>query len=296
MKLKVPFRINLNALGVYAFCCFLVFLAGSFITGIMIFFFYALATFPFVSLLLAFFNYRAVTFVQKFSTEHPVKGETIEYQLTLYNESPIPVPEVQVGFSSVNPLMEQVLQDFTLPLKKNSKITRTCSIRCAFRGIYKVGLRSIAITDISKFLKMELVVWNQTFYVYPRILELSSINAPLSRMSQRGETLVPGGIPDYTLYNSLRTWRDGDSIKHMYWKKYAATGIPFIKQFDSPGDMGIAIYFDLRRDEPVKFSILEREDVTVEIVTALVKFFLDHNVHTSVFAPGRNIIRFEGNS
>ncbi|MBN1525140.1 MAG: DUF58 domain-containing protein [Spirochaetales bacterium] len=295
MKNKLPFRININAIAIYLFCTFLVFLAGSYITGIMIFFLYVMFIFPLVSFVLAIFHYRSVTFYQKFSTEHPVKGDSVEYSLILYNESVIPVPEVQVDFKSINPLMQQVLQNFAISLKKKDKVQKSCTLTCTYRGIYQVGLEYIGITDASKFLTLSIAVWHQTFYVYPRILSLVSFRAPLIRQDAKGETSLQSGLPDYTLYKQLRTYQEGDSLQHMYWKKFAATGIPFIKQYDSPGDVGVTLYFDIRRAENPTPTVLEREDVTVEIVTALVKYFLDMNICISVFSQGSPPFEFYGN-
>jgi uncharacterized protein (DUF58 family) len=296
MKRPFPVGLQFDALLIYAFCVVLVYLAGTYLSSIMLFIFYALITFPIVSVLLFLISTRGISFTQEFSTEHPVKGEAVGYEILIANESTFPVAEMNVRFISANPLMEHVLTDFVTPLKRGQRIRKQYSVECAYRGVYQVGLRNIDLRDMSHFLRVSIPVWHRSFYVYPRIVELPSLAARLIKTSPRGERALHGGLPDYALFHQLHEYKEGDSIRHLYWKKFATTGIPFIKEYESPAEVGVAVYFDLRRSEPVSPAILAREDATVEIVVALIKFLLDRALTVSVYAPGREIYEFHGSN
>ena len=58
----------------------------------------------------------------------------------------------------------------------------------------------------------------------------------------------------------------------------------------------MTIYFDLRSSPDTGLKALETEDVSVDILVALVKFYLDQGVPVAVRAPGRTVYSFRGDT
>ena len=56
----------------------------------------------------------------------------------------------------------------------------------------------------------------------------------------------------------------------------------------------MTIYFDLRQTTLTGLRALETEDVSVDILVALVKYYLDQAVPVTVRAPGRSVYAFRG--
>ena len=292
MKSKIYLR--LRALSLYGFCLVIVFLAGRYIGGYMDFLFYLLLAFPVVSFTLLGVSVANIRHHQEFDTEHPVKGQTVQYTLVLTNESALPNPFVRVRFKEMNPLMRRVLPEFTAYLRSGERLEKTYGVRCPYRGVYTVGLESAEMEDVLHLFGMRASVWHRTFYVYPRIPLLRTFHTGRENLERKTEGLSVAGLPDYSLFKSLKGYRSGESVRHMYWKKFAATGLPYLKEYETTAQPGVTIYFDTRKGFRPGRAELELEDTSVEILVALVKYYLDLGVPTTVRASGRQAYSFHG--
>jgi uncharacterized protein (DUF58 family) len=163
---------------------------------------------------------------------------------------------------------------------------KTFEIRCPYRGEYTVGIKSLEVHDFFQLFSLRKKAKPERFSVYPRIVELERF-LPVARVIEgSGKNASAGIMPDPTLFQELREYREGDSIRHIYWKKYASTGRPILKEYERTKKSGVRIYFDTRKHRWRGVNELEQEDVSVEVLVALVKYLLDRKVHTSVIAPG----------
>ena len=218
------------------------------------------------------------------------------HRLILANESPLPAPFVRVRFKAVHPRMGEAQPDFSCHLRRRGRLEREYRVHCPFRGIYTVGLEALEAEDALHLFRLRRRVWYRTFYVYPRVLPLGGSAAG----PERGERPLPGasagGAPDATLFSRLRGYRPGDPLRHLAWKKFAATGTPFLREYDPSAEPGVAIYFDLRPARLPGRQALEAEDVSVEILVALVKRYLEQALPVTVRAPGRSPYAFRGDS
>jgi hypothetical protein len=236
----------------------------------------------------------ALKYHQDFSTEHPVKGESVSYRLALANEAWLPLHCLQARFKAVHPFLEEVLPDFSMHLPAGGRLEREYRIHCPFRGIYTVGLESLEAEDSLGLLRLRRRVWHRTFYVYPRVLMLRAFSAGPERSEQLAQGSSVGAVPDFALFAQLRRYRRGEPLRHVAWKKFAATGTPFLKEFDTSAQPGVSIYFDLRETGLSGRQALQAEDVSMEILVALVRYYLDRGIPLSVRAPGRSLFGFQG--
>ncbi|MBN2532245.1 MAG: DUF58 domain-containing protein [Spirochaetales bacterium] len=292
MNGKYP--VKLRAMTIYFFCVFIAFLAGTYFDRFIYMIFFALLLYPVMSFFMLLFTYTNARFSQNFSTEHPVKGENVEYTIHFTNETKLPFPHVNMSFKTITPLMDMHLPEYSVFIKPGGEFKKLFTINCPYRGIYTVGLEKVVIEDLLHFIRFKLKVWHNTFYVYPRILELTNFSPGMEDIAGGDKGLPFGGEPDYAMFDQLKEYREGEAIKHIYWKKFAITGRPYMKQFDTSPRPAVRIYFDLTKSQEKYVSELEIEDTSVEILTALVKYFLDHEIKTSVKAPGREFFNFYG--
>lgn len=289
--------IKIEALGMYIFAVILVYLAGSYFGGIMLFLFYSFILLPVFSIILLVFVIRGIKFFQYFSTDHPVKGETIEYRVVLSNESLFPVSEISSKFMTINPYMARMIPNFRLSLKRGETKEFKYNIACSFRGIYEVGLESVSITDIMGLFTIYIPVWHKTFYVYPRIIILRHFSLGIESFLNKGEDKAYTGLSDNTLIKGIQEYRQAEPVRHMYWKKFAATGRPVLKEYDTSTTPEVTIYIDLFHTyaEQNTIKTFEREDVTVEICTALAKYYLQRNTGVTIRCPCNPLFSFKGN-
>jgi uncharacterized protein (DUF58 family) len=262
MNANLPILLRVHRIGLYSLALFLVYLAGSYVAPFFLFLFVILLILPILSLSYLLLTFVPLKYYQDFSTEHPMKGESVTYRLSLANETLLPLHYLTVGFKTIHPFMEEVLPQFTTYIRTRNRIENVYEIHCPFRGIYTVGLESLAAEDPLHFIVFRRQVWYRTFYVY----------------------------------SQLRSYRYGESLRHVAWKKFASTGTPLLKEYDTSAEPGVTIYFDLRQTKLTGLRALETEDVSVDILVALVKYYLDQGVPITVRAPGRNVYTFRGNS
>jgi uncharacterized protein (DUF58 family) len=296
MNGSFPILLRGHRIGLYSLALFLVYLAGSYVAPFFLFLFVVLLTLPILSLLYLLLTFFPLKYYQDFSTEHPMKGESVIYRLSLANETLLPLHYLTVEFKTIHPFMEEVLPPFTTYIRARNRIENVYEIHCPFRGIYTVGLESLAAEDPLHFFVFRRRVWYRTFYVYPRVLPLRSFSTGMERSERLAQGSSTGAVPDYALFSRLRSYRHGESLRHAAWKKFASTGTPFLKEYDTSAEPGVTIYFDLRQTGLTGLRALETEDVSVDILVALVKYYLDQRVPVTVRAPGRSVYNFQGNS
>jgi uncharacterized protein (DUF58 family) len=126
------------------------------------------------------------------------------------------------------------------------------------------------------------------------VLPLRRFSTGMERSRRLSQGTSTGAVPDFALFSQLRAYRDAESLHHLAWKKFASTGTPYIKVYDTSAEPGVTIYFDLRSPQASGLKALETEDVSVDILVALVKYYLDHEVPLTVRAPGRTVYSFRG--
>jgi uncharacterized protein (DUF58 family) len=280
----------------YLLALFIVYLAGSYVAPFFLYLFFIVLILPFLSLSYLLLTFLRLKYYQDFSSEHPAKGESVVYRLILANETFLPLHHLTASFKTIHPYMEAVLPRFTTYIRASNRLETAYEIHCPFRGIYTVGLESLAAEDPLHLLVLRRRVWYRTFYVYPRVLQLRRFSTGTERSQRLSQGASTGAVPDFALFSRLRTYRYGESLHHVAWKKFAATGTPHIKVYDTSAEPGVSIYFDLRPPEASGLKSLETEDVSVDILVALVKYYLDQGVPVTVRAPGRNVYTFRGSN
>lgn len=288
--------VNLRATGILAFAAVILYLAGAYFGGLFTALFWLLLLLPAVSVILLAVWFFTTRYIQNFSTLRPIKGQDVQYSLTIGNESVFPLLDVEVRFRSVGPLMSSLLPPYRAYVQGGEAVKKQYVIQCPYRGIYTIGLERIVLHDLLGLMTLKPRATAETFYVYPRVLELHRFTTGTDSLESASEGDAAGGVPDYTLFNQLREYRAGESIRHMAWRKYAATGRPFLKQFDSTAMPDVRFYVDVRCGPLVGAARFEQEDAVIEILVAMVRFFLARGTAITVNAPGEKVYQFSGDS
>ena len=287
--------INYPAFFIYIFFLIITFLAGMSMSGVLLFVVWLVFIFPLLSLTKIIIIFIRLKYFENFSSEHPLKGEMIKYNLIITNESKIFNTPVEIKFKSIYPGILEHFSDLNIFLKRGNSYSHEYSFTCPYRGIYTVGLEHLMFCDTLGWIKLYPEVWYRTFYVYPRIINLTKIPDNIQNTIQATGGFT-GDILDNTLLKTLDEYRNGQTIKHLAWKKFFATGNPYLKSYEKTSLPGLDIFIDLRRLEDVNPVILEKEDCSIEIMVAFVKYFLDNNIHISIHGYGKNNFNFSGSS
>ncbi len=215
---------------------------------------------------------------QDFSTTHPVKGRSFVYTLTVVLESRLPGTWITVKYKKIGRELSGRLPDTSIFPAREKAFKKTHRIVCPFRGVYTVGIECLEVHDLFGWISIRLSAGHKTFYVFPRLIQLHTI-----KLDQGGDIFRTGGeykgeITDYSLTKMLKEYREGENIRHMAWKKFASTGRAFLRVYEQTAWPGITLYLDTRRKEEITLNTLESEDCSVEILVAVLNYFVKRGV------------------
>ena len=301
---RFPFTFRLRACGVYLFAIVIGYLAAAYLGTFFAVFATMFILLPLISLLLLLIAAAGLRYSQHFSNEQPVKGQELQYRCIIENGSALPLPRVRALFRAILPTANGgnegqsgaggAAQSLLTYLPGHQYVEREQTVQLPYRGIYTVGLDRIELGDTLQLFTVRPRVKVREFRVYPRILPIGSFEPGSERRLGTAEVGSLGTLPDYSLFNHLREYRPGESVRHLAWKKFASTGVPVVKDYDSTSEPAVSIYVDLRPVPAAAPDVLLTEDVTVEALVALVNHFLQRNLPVTVRAASRELYEFIG--
>lgn len=300
---QFPFTLRLRACGVYLFAIVVAYLAAAYLGTFFAVFATVFILLPIISLLLLVIAAAGLRYSQHFSNEQPVKGQELQYRCIIENGSALPLPRVRALFRAIRPTADDggggqsgagAAQRLLTYLPGHQFVEREQTVQLPYRGIYAVGLDRIELSDTLQLFTVRPRVKVREFRVYPRILPIGSFQPGSERRLGTSEVGSLGTLPDYSLFNQLREYRPGESVRHLAWKKFASTGVPVVKDYDSTSEPAVSIYVDLRPVPRAAPDALLTEDVTVEALVALVNHFLQRNLPVTVRAASRALYEFIG--
>ena len=301
---RFPFTLRLRACGIYLFAIVIGYLAAAYLGTFFAVFATMFILLPVISLLLLVIAGAGLRYSQHFSNEQPVKGQELQYRCIIENGSALPLPRVRALFRAIRPTADGgnggkdgaggAGPSLLTYLPGHQYVEREQTVQLPYRGIYTVGLDRIELSDTLQLFTVRPRVKVREFRVYPRILPVGSFEPGSERRLGTSEVGSLGTLPDYSLFNQLREYRPGESVRHLAWKKFASTGVPVVKEYDSTSEPAVSIYVDLRPVPPGAPDVLLTEDVTVEALVALVNHFLQRNLPVTVRAASRALYEFIG--
>lgn len=243
--------------------------------------------FIFASIAQVVLTYFFCGFHQNFSTDHPVRGIPVDYDLSIHNQSPIPSSRIICRFSLSGPgLGGKRDRTFFLGRKKSTNLA--FSFSCAYRGVYAVGLRRLLFRDALGLLDIEYIIEPRIFYVFPEIVSLRTETARIAE--GRGEffplfrnTAVHSGTRDFGVFDTLRVLRPHEGSARIAWKRFAATGIPQTFIEANLEERGLSVVLDLRPSsysvpEERKNELLLAEDVAISAVFSLLRLMVSQGI------------------
>lgn len=278
-----------RALGFYAATLVIAYLAAAYLGGFFVALAIMLLLVPLFSFVALHVAASSLAFGQTFSSAHPVKGEEMVYSFRLENRSVIPISQLHVEFKVVRPLGETVLADLSMYLGGSAVIDRDYRIQLPYRGVYTIGMRRVTLRDPLRLFSAHPDVAFREFHVYPRVLKIARLAAGDEAHPHAGRRESTIGEPDYAMFTQLREARHGEPARHIAWRKFAAIGKPFVRQYQASSEPAVTIYVDLRMpaEDAGDAPVLAVEDVTIEALLAVVRHFLSMGVPTAVRAAVR---------
>jgi uncharacterized protein (DUF58 family) len=229
---------------------------------------------------------RGMYYHQTFSTTRPVKGQSIQYRiqidlqtfiygcrttLKLEGDSERFGPSAQAAGRT----LAEPVDYFPAPYHT---LVKDSLIPFPYRGAYSVCLSRLELEDGLGLLKIGLPIAREKILVLPRLVELPACHLLEGSGQEASGYGQNGQEKDTTRFRALMPYYPGNDIRHIDWKRFGATGTPFLKDYETGISPGVALYLDRRRHGGNSPSRLEAEDCSIEALLAVAWFYLHKSV------------------
>ncbi len=278
-------RINLRLIALYGFLLSIAYLTGSYFGSFMLVLFWLLLLYPVLSVAVLCIGLRRLRVAQGFSGESAVRGEAVRFRVRIANRSFLPISRVTACTRARTPLAD-VTAGRVFSLGPFETVEWEESYHFPYRGVYELGMESLEVSDLMRFVTFALPARRRTFRIYPRLFAANGFSLQAASPDGQRSATQPGGSPDPTLFSRVREYMSGEPIRHIYWKKFASYGVPLLKEYEGALMPSFTIYPDLRRPDTPGADPREQEDSTLEILLSLARHLLERGVGLRIAAPG----------
>ena len=181
--------------------------------------FYAVLVIPAISAIYLIYVYYSFTIYQEIKTRNIVAGELIPYSFILKNEGYTAFTKINVKVYSDFSDVTDVPDDHAFRLFPGEKVEYNSTIRCRYRGEYRVGVNRLIITDFLELFSFSYRIASQIdAIVKPRIIDVD-IHDDIPDLDVFIHSNYKGDINEPDLV--VRDYREGDSLKRIHWKSSA---------------------------------------------------------------------------
>ena len=154
-------------------------------------------------------------------------------------------------------------------------------IRTKFRGAYRIPKVSLTVPEIKNMLCYPFRVGEAEILVYPRPKKLAAF--PFLTAGQSGMAFVPLLMSNFMRgldFAGVREYREGDSLRDLYYRAFARYGRPFTKEFEGERGAGVVLVLDTHARNLREKSLLEP---MIRLAAGIGMWLLDRNILGRLF-------------
>ncbi len=203
------------------------------------------------------------------------RGDTLRVGYTILNSGLLSFPGLDAAVFVSGPLEEgdeadAVCADRTMRVSVWSSGIRTVEEQLSLqhRGRYRISRGPVVYRDVLGWVTVSFRLADEYIDVLPR----ADTPVPAIQNVQGyggAEMSAFGRSPDFSMLRGLLEYREGMPARHIAWRRMAATGIPYIRDFEPGADPELAIFLDTRRGWADREQVLSSEDTLVEVFLRL---------------------------
>jgi len=222
---------------------------------------------------------RTFSYTQTLDETEAVKGSETALHLSIRNEKPFPLSMMQVDVELAAPSENRKISFSLLPFAGKEFDFK---VAMPYRGVYPVGITTMRITDIFGLLPMRFDMRKLHYYrqpeltVYPRAEAPSSLYADVADEKLFGERFLHNAESGSSI-SGARAYRPGDPLKQIHWKKSAAHGELFVKQYEQPIRENLILLVDNCAHGAAGEEALARADTVCEAAACITLHCLSRN-------------------
>lgn len=250
-------------------------------TGMRLWFILLLAQILLILALLALNHWtvRTFSYTQKLDDSIAPKGSETTLHLTIMNEKPFPLSMMRLDVELAAPSENRQVSFSLLPFAEKEFDFK---VSMPYRGVYPIGITTMRVTDVFGLLPMRFDMRRLHFYrqpeltVYPRTEAPSSLYADVADEKLFGERYLLSSESGSSIAGA-RAYRPGDPLKQIHWKKSAARGELYVKQYEQPIRENLSIFIDNCAHGAEGEEALARADTVCEAAACVTLHCLSRN-------------------
>ena len=225
-----------------------VFLFAGLYTGLRIWYVLLIAQILLVMAIFALnqWTLRTFSYTQTLDDSAAVKGSETTLHLSIRNEKPFPLSMMRVDVELAAPSENTQISFSLLPFAGKEFDFR---VAMPYRGVYPIGITTMRITDVFGLLPMRFDMRRLHYYrqpeltVFPRAEAPGSLSADVADEKLFGERYLLTSESGSSV-SGARAYRPGDPLKQIHWKKSAARGELYVKQYEQPTRENLTLVID----------------------------------------------------
>ncbi|MBO6054393.1 MAG: DUF58 domain-containing protein [Oscillospiraceae bacterium] len=256
-----------------------------------------------VVVLVNYWTLHSFRFVQSLDTDQAVKGSSVTLSVHITNETVIPLSLMTVEISVASPGKRE---PFSLCVPPYSQVHFDFPIDLPYRGVYKIGIEKIQITDVFGLTTLRYDMRHLPWYhmldltVVPRSPAVGYAAEVFDEKLFSDTGLSPASSGESI--STARPYMQGDAMKRINWKVSARYGELYVKQYDTPIRESVVILLDnssLEQEEERGSVFLRRKktadlqekiaacaDTACECATLVARMSLMHGQTAQIHALG----------
>ncbi len=231
---------------------------------------------------------RTFSYTQTLEEDAAMKGSETALHISIRNEKPLPLSMMEVDVELASPSDKERITFSLLPFEWKDFDFR---VAMPYRGVYPVGITTMRITDVFGLLPMRFDMRKLHYYRQPELTVLprsetpSSVHAEVADEKLFGERYLISSESGSSI-SGARAYRPGDPLKQIHWKKSAAHGELFVKQYEQPVRENITVLIDNCLHGHSGEDALARADTVCEAAACITLHCLSRNRNASLRALG----------
>ena len=222
---------------------------------------------------------RTFSYTQTLDASEAVKGSETALHLSIRNEKPFPLSMMRMDVELAAPSENRQISFSLLPFAGKEFDFK---VSMPYRGVYPIGITTMRITDIFGLLPMRFDMRKLHYYrqpeltVYPRAEAPSSLYADVADEKLFGERFLHHAESGDSI-SGARAYRPGDPLKQINWKKSAAHGELYVKQYEQPIRENLTLLIDNCAHGATGEDALARADTVCEAAACISLHCLSRN-------------------
>ena len=258
-----------------------VFLIAGLYTGLRIFFFLLIAQLLLVLVIIALnqWTVRTFSYTQKLDITEAVKGEETVLHLSIRNEKPFPLSMMRLDVEMAAPSENTQVSFSLLPFAGKEFDFK---VSMPYRGVYPLGITTMRVTDVFGLLPMTFDMRKLHFYRQPELTVCPRAEVPASQYADVADEKLFGeryllSAESGSSISGARAYRPGDPLKQINWKKSAAHGELYVKQYEQPIRENVTLFVDNCSHGVSGEEALARADTVCEAAACITLHCLSRN-------------------